>query len=142
MFSRERLNKVFIDKPINIKIKLVFKLGKALLMYFIPIIIALIIAAVVSHGKNYSIQGQNYLNNGKYDKAIECFNKRLKDYPKDNEALMGKAKALYGLEKYEDAISIYKILVEIGSKDKEVYFGIGCSYYNLNKFNQVAKTIT
>jgi len=59
MFSRERLNKVFIDKPINIKIKLVFKLGKALLMYFIPIIIALIIAAVVSHGKNYSMHGQN-----------------------------------------------------------------------------------
>ncbi|MHC1597395.1 MAG: protein kinase domain-containing protein, partial [Methermicoccaceae archaeon] len=57
---------------------------------------------------------------GRYEDAIECYDKALKIDPKDADAWKKKGNALDELGRYEDAIECYDEALKIDPDDKEV----------------------
>ena len=47
--------------------------------------------------------------------TVDTYNKLIEANPKDENAWMGKGKALYALERYEDALDAFDKVIEINS---------------------------
>lgn len=63
-----------------------------------------------------------YLQNKEYDKALEQANALTELYPKSKSGFVKKATALAGLEKYDEALAIYKKLIEESTpEENDIY---------------------
>jgi tetratricopeptide (TPR) repeat protein len=64
---------------------------------------------------------------GKYNEAIECYDKALEIDPKYVSALRNKGLALYYLGKYNEAIECYDKVLEIDPKAADAWYARSCS---------------
>ena len=53
-----------------------------------------------------------------YERAIECFNKSLSINRTNNDAMFNKAICLTNLEKYDEAILIFSVLIKMNNKEE------------------------
>lgn len=62
-------------------------------------------------------KGTRLLEDGKYDEALECFDKALSLDPKNTHAWNQKGVALRSLGRYDEAIECFNKALEIVPKD-------------------------
>jgi len=65
---------------------------------------------------HYEKLGQLYLEDKKYELALEPFEEAIKRDPESNEARYGLGKSLYGMGRYADAAKVLDELVKIDRK--------------------------
>lgn len=63
-------------------------------------------------GDYYVREGDIRLSDGKYDEAMESFNKALQEMPDHRGALMGRAIVFIQTERYDDAIAELQYLID------------------------------
>lgn len=72
---------------------------------------------------------------GKYEEAIEVYNKSLELRPNDFLATNNKGQILYQMQRYQDALDVFKKLVETeDGKRSDVYSNIAMCYHNMKHF--------
>jgi len=87
--------------------------------------------------------GREYYNQGKIDKAIECFNQALNINPSLSETYVSLATALLAKEQYQDALSLYDKALDIGLSRNNyalIYYNKG-NIYKVQKNYEKAKTM-
>ncbi len=87
--------------------------------------------------------GYRNLGKGKYQKAIDSFNKAIKNYALDGPTFYNRGNAYMGLEKYQEAIKDYLRSIELDSEtgNQYAYNNIAISYENLGDYNNALKYI-
>ena len=73
--------------------------------------------------------GVSYLNEKRFDKALEYFNKIIGQEPNNIMGWMGKGISLVGLENYDQAITHFKKSLEISPSNKDALQWLARSYY-------------
>lgn len=73
--------------------------------------------------------GVSYLNEQRFDKALESFNKIIGKEPNNIMGWMGKGVSLVGLKKYDQAITHFKKSLEISPGNKDALQWLARSYY-------------
>lgn len=107
-------------------------------------------AGILARKNNFSIEeillgeGSLYTEIEQYTQAIKKYDEFLNLFPKNPrilDAMLGKANALYLLQKYDDSIKAYKNIIN-NTKDQpssdiiqKIYYGIAWSYLKQGKFN-------
>jgi tetratricopeptide (TPR) repeat protein/sugar lactone lactonase YvrE len=81
-------------------------------------------------------EGNKYINNENYSKAIELYDEAIKLNPKSHFAHVYKGNALLKLKKYDEAIKCYDAALEINSKEIDALKYKGLSLSNLSKYNE------
>ncbi|HEY8110776.1 MAG TPA: tetratricopeptide repeat protein [Candidatus Nitrosotenuis sp.] len=76
--------------------------------------------------------GISYLNEKRFDKALEYFNKIVGKEPNNIMGWMGKGVSYVGLKNYEQAITHFKKSLEISPNNKDVLQWLGRVYYLQN----------
>ncbi|MGQ0605513.1 MAG: tetratricopeptide repeat protein [Candidatus Nitrosotenuis sp.] len=82
--------------------------------------------------------GVSYLNEKRFDKALEYFSKITGKEPNNIMGWMGKGVSLVGLKNYDQAITHFKKSLEIDPDNKDVLQWLGRSYYLKNNCNVAA----
>ena len=72
----------------------------------------------------YLSRGKNYYYKRDYELALKDLNKALSFYPQHYLSLRFKAWTLYHLKRYEEAISVFKLAVEIDKLAPNVNYGL------------------
>ena len=62
-------------------------------------------------------KGMNFLEDGKYEEALDCFEKILASNPSDPNIWNKKGVALRSLGRYDEAIESFNKALEISPKD-------------------------
>jgi len=86
----------------------------------------------------YYIRGNEALVDGRYEDALENFNKSLEQKPDNTASLVGKGTTLYFLGEYDVALSYFDdILNRPSAKDcyKYAYNGKGCVFLKLEEYD-------
>ena len=73
---------------------------------------------------------------GKYQEAIDCFDKAIMINPENLKALRGKGSVLGRLEKYEEAIDCFDKAIMINPNDYGIRKSRGTAYYWLEKYEE------
>jgi len=76
--------------------------------------------------------GVSYLNEKRFDKALEYFNKIIGKEPNNIMGWMGKGVSYVGLKNYDQAITQFKKSLEISPNNKDVLQWLGRVYYLQN----------
>ena len=79
-------------------------------------------------------KGDEYLDKGKYSKAIDCFERAISIYSKSEEIWMKMGLAYYGIDNYEKSLECLNNVVKINPNNKKVLYNIGLAYEYLNEF--------
>ena len=73
--------------------------------------------------------GMSYLNEKRFDKALESFNKIIGKEPNNIMGWMGKGVSMVGLKKYDSAITHFKKSLEISPGNKDALQWLARAYY-------------
>ncbi len=73
---------------------------------------------------------------GKYDAAIECYDKAIEIDPNDADVWNNKGLALNSLGKYDEAITSYDKAIEIDPNDADVWNNKGLALNSLGKYDE------
>jgi len=73
---------------------------------------------------------------GKYDEAIECYDKAIEIDPNNPVVWNNKGLALYHLDKHEEAIKCYDKAIEIDPNDADTWNNKGLALYHLDKHEE------
>lgn len=76
---------------------------------------------------------------GKYEEAIECYDKVIELNPNYAPAWYNKGVALAKLGRYEEAIECYKKAVELNPDYVDAWFNMGVAYAKLGKYEEAIK---
>lgn len=77
--------------------------------------------------------GIKLANLGKYQEALECFDKAIKLSPNRSETWYNKGSALLKLGRYQEALECYDKSLKLNSKDPMNWFKKGMTLGNLKK---------
>jgi tetratricopeptide (TPR) repeat protein len=84
-------------------------------------------------------KGNSLVDKGKYEEAINFYDKALGISPQDVVALTNKGTALDQLGRYEEAVECFDKVLEINSKDAEALNNKGSSLIKLNRYEEAVK---
>lgn len=84
-------------------------------------------------------QGVKYLEDGRNEDAIKCFDDVIKTQPKNSEAYLNKGKALLDLNRIADAIVLYNKAIKLNKSLTREYSSIGEKYFQLEKYEDSLK---
>jgi tetratricopeptide (TPR) repeat protein len=73
--------------------------------------------------------GLSYLNEKRFDKALEYFNKIIGQDPNNVMGWMGKAVSYVGLKNYDQALTYFKKSLELSPNNKDVLQWLARTYY-------------
>jgi tetratricopeptide (TPR) repeat protein len=88
------------------------------------------------NSKGWTNKGWTLGTLGKYQQAIDCFDKAIEITPNEVKALRGKASVLGRLEKYQQAIDCFDKAIKITPNDYGLHKSKGTAYYYLEKYEQ------
>lgn len=110
--------------------------------------IVIIIAILLSHRINAKIEmkkqfqeGERYLSELEYDKAIACFQNILEIEPKNKEVSFALAEAYDGNQMYAYAENIYMELTEDSEAQTEAYIKLAELYMREEKLEEAKKVL-
>ena len=114
----------------------VMKTIQRVLFFFI--IFVLITAYVVSAKTaiEWNVEGTNFENEGRYEEAIEAYNKAIEINPQDINAWNCKGNAFSNLGKYEEANEAYDEAIKINPQFVDIWFNKGNVLCNLTKYEE------
>ena len=81
-------------------------------------------------------EGYDLYNQGRYEEAIECYNKALEIDPDYGDAWNNKGIVLDDLGRYEEAIECYNKALEIDPDNAYVWNNKGVSLYHLGRYEE------
>lgn len=84
-------------------------------------------------------RGGTLYSQGKYDEAIECYDKAIEVDPNSTVVWYNKGLALNSLGKYEQAIACYDRVIEIDPQDSDAWNNKGLALDSLNKTEEAKK---
>jgi tetratricopeptide (TPR) repeat protein len=90
----------------------------------------------IVHAKVWSNRGTALANLGKYQQAIECFDKAIEINPNDVNIWNSKGTALANLGKYQQAIECFDKAIEINPNDVNIWNSKGTAFHYLSKYQQ------
>ena len=90
-------------------------------------------------GKTWLYGAKLCLSEGKYDDALEAFDKVLEINPKNESTLFGKGLALTMLGRYEDALEAFDKVLEINPQNEDTPFWKGFMLFSLGRYEDALK---
>lgn len=91
---------------------------------------------VISPHKFWYDQGNSYLGTGRYEKALECYDKAVKTKPDYYEAWHQKGYALIQLERYEEAIAVFDKAIEFTPENAGLWMNKAISLSYLKRYEE------
>ncbi|MBF0273991.1 MAG: tetratricopeptide repeat protein [Nitrospinae bacterium] len=85
------------------------------------------------------LTGNKFQERGLFDDAIYCYNKALEIGGEDIDILNKKANTLIEMHKIEDAISIYKHIIQVEENFPRAYQGLETAYSQLGDISEAKK---
>jgi tetratricopeptide (TPR) repeat protein len=86
--------------------------------------------------QDYFKLGLDFHNEGKYDKAIEMYNKALKAYGLDKKTLVLLGNTYYMTKEFEKAEDSYKRALSLDPNYAKAHYNMGIIYDELNRHNE------
>jgi tetratricopeptide (TPR) repeat protein len=86
--------------------------------------------------ENFFISGNAFYDQGKYQEAIEDFNKALELDPKFAKAYNNRGNAFHVQGKYQEAIEDYNKALELDTKFAKAYYNRGAAFYDQGKYQE------
>ena len=83
--------------------------------------------------------GDDLYRIGRYNEAIEAFDKAIEINPKDSDAWNGKGSVLFKLNKFDEAIKAYDKAIEINPQNLMAWNNKGNTLNRLNKYDEAIK---
>jgi tetratricopeptide (TPR) repeat protein len=74
-------------------------------------------------------KGINYLDQGKYEEALQIFERLLIGEPRNASLNYYKGNTLHKLKRYEEAIESFKLAIKFKPLEGAYYYGLASSYY-------------
>jgi tetratricopeptide (TPR) repeat protein len=84
-------------------------------------------------------KASSYSSEKSYDMALESINKALNIKSDDEAALNLKGGILIGLGRFDEAVSIFDVVVSRNSKSKAAWKGKGYAFYRQGKYRDAVK---
>ena len=84
--------------------------------------------------EEWILEGDNYLENGNYKNAIECYYNALTKNPGDDEVWYSMACALYRMGDYNVAIEAVDEALKLNPNNPKYHYLKGSIYYELGKY--------
>jgi tetratricopeptide (TPR) repeat protein len=88
------------------------------------------------YGIDWSLKGHALFNLGKFQEAIECFDKTHKTNPGDLVAWNNKGLAYYKLGNYQKALGCFNTVLDIDSRDSYAWTNKGLALAGLGKYQE------
>lgn len=85
-------------------------------------------------------KGVDFYIQGRYDLALECYNKAIELDPNSSLAWNNKGALLLGQDKYESALQAFDRAVEIDPNYSSAWNNKGSSLYHLGKYEEALKS--
>jgi len=82
----------------------------------------------------YSVEGDELLDQEKYEEAIEKYDQALALEPNLAMAWVGKGLAKNGLEEYSDALDAFEMAISINPGYAKAWYGKGVALYGLGRY--------
>lgn len=82
-----------------------------------------------------------FLVNRQYDKAIRAFDRLLMAAPNDSQAMLGKAMALAGAGRFEDAQPLFDRLLEADPDDISIRFNLAVAQMRAGRYDDAERTL-
>jgi len=82
-----------------------------------------------------------FLVNRQYDKAIRAFDRLLMAAPNDFQAMLGKATALAGAGRFEDAQPLFDRLLEADPDDISIRFNLAVAQMRAGRYDDAERTL-
>ncbi|MGL4226816.1 MAG: tetratricopeptide repeat protein [Rickettsia sp.] len=79
--------------------------------------------------KTYFKQGINFLDQGKYEKALQIFGMLLIGEPRNASLHYYKGNTLHKLKRYEEALASFQVAIKLKPWEGAYYYGLASSYY-------------
>lgn len=101
----------------------------------LPVLLAFVLVFTSACGSNKKVtieMAQAYLNEGKYEEAIEAYTALIEVDPNNIDLYMGRADAYVYVQRYEDAVTDYSSVVEIDNTYVDAYSYRGILYFELD----------
>lgn len=76
-------------------------------------------------------KGNNYLDQGKYEKALKIFGMLLMGEPSNASLHYYKGNTLHKLKRHEEALESFKAAIKLKPGEGAYYYGLASSYYAL-----------
>jgi len=86
----------------------------------------------------YKDLGYSYLKNAQFEKSIAALDSALMIDPGNVNVLNFKGSALYGLQKYSEALAVYMKATQINPADLDIVKNIGRCYFYLKQYDNAA----
>jgi tetratricopeptide (TPR) repeat protein len=99
-------------------------------------LVAIYIAFDIRRGISHHNRGANYMAEGEYDKAIECFGEAIRVKSKFPEAYCHRGVAYYEKRQYDQAIRDFDRAIELRPEYAEAYHNRAMVYYSKKQYDQ------
>ena len=76
-------------------------------------------------------KGIDYLEQGKYEKALQIFGMLLIGEPRNASLHYYKGNTLHKLKRYEEALASFQVAIKLKPWEGAYYYGLARSYYSL-----------
>jgi tetratricopeptide (TPR) repeat protein len=86
----------------------------------------------------YKELGYAYLRDGQFQKSVAVLDSGLALDPENSNVMNFKGSALFGLQKYNEALTVFLRAAEINPNDVDVIRNIGKSYFYLTQYDKAA----
>lgn len=85
--------------------------------------------------------GMAFFEQGNFGKALENFERCLRNDPQDGQALLMQARSLSQLERFEEALNIFEHLITFNPKNAEFYSEKGVILFKKGKSEEALKAL-
>ncbi len=86
-------------------------------------------------------KGRILYNLGRYNEAIECYERALSIKPENDLYLESKAASLFLADRLDESIECCRQVIKLGSKDPKILFSLACTMYNLDLFQEALDAV-
>jgi len=92
--------------------------------------------------QHYFDEGNNYFNEGKYDKAIASYSRLIALYPDYNQGYYNRGLAYYKVGKYDEAIADYSRVISSTSGNDDLYNNRAIAYLRKGDYENAIRDYT
>ena len=105
------------------------------------VLVALIITLVPTMGlaeeaRDWLIKGNDYLEEGNHEKAMECCNEAISIDPNYADAYFIRGLVYTDIGAYEEAIKDFSKAIDLEPNDDHAYLRRGTAYYKLGRYHE------
>ena len=92
--------------------------------------------------QHYFDEGNSYFNEGKYDKAVESYNRVIALYPDFNQGYYNRGLAYYKMGRYDEAVADYSRVISSTSGNEDLYNNRAIAYLRKGDYENAVRDYT